>query len=263
MRAKKHLGQNFLNSKSTLLAIAREAELSLDDIVLEIGPGKGVLTEVLIEKAKRVIAVEKDGELISLLQEKFTNEIISGKLKLIHADILNFKHEDFGLMDGGYKLIANIPYYITGAIFKKFLESKHPPKKAVLLIQKEVAERIIAKPARTGKTGKGNKESILSISVKVFGKPKLVKKVPKRYFSPEPKVDSAILSISNIRTPFDKNRDKEKFFNTVKTGFAHKRKLLINNLETSSEKFSACDIKESARAENLSVSQWLCLSKKL
>jgi len=253
MRAKKSLGQNFLDSESTVSDIVREADLSSSDTVLEIGPGRGVLTASLFEKAGKVIAVEKDNELIPVLEGKFSKEIAVGKLELVHADILDFKVSDHGLEAGKYKLIANIPYYITGAIFKKFLESESP-EKIVMLVQKEVGERIAAKD---------NKGSILSISIKVFGEPKFVKTVPKEYFSPAPKVDSAIVSISNIKNPFVSSEEKEKFFDTVKRGFAHKRKLLINNVGGTPEIFSSCDVKENARAENLSVSQWLCLSKNL
>jgi len=232
----------------------READLSSSDTVLEIGPGKGVLTKSLLEKAGRVIAVEKDSELISVLEVKFSKEISSEKLKLVHADILDFDFTNYSLQTTHYKLVANIPYYITGAIFKKFLESECAPERIVMLVQKEVGERIVTKD------GKG---SILSVSIKVFGEPKFVKAVPKEYFSPAPKVDSAIVSVSNIKNPFSSIEEKEKFFNIVKMGFAHKRKLLKSNLNCVRTVLARCGIEENARAENLSVSQWLCLSKNL
>jgi len=272
MRPKKSLGQNFLKSESIVSDIVREANLSSLDIVLEIGPGRGVLTKAILEKAEKVIAVEKDGELVSLLKEKFASEISSGKLELVHTDVLEFDFAKYNILNTKYNLVANIPYYITGAIFKKFLESEKPPEKIVMLVQKEVAERIVAKPARAPayarhadrrRAGGDGKESILSISIKVFGEPKFVKSVPKEYFSPMPKVDSAILSVSNIKNPFDTDKDREKFFGTVKSGFAHKRKLLKGNLGCARTVLAQCGVEEKARAENLSVSQWLCLSKNL
>src|SRR6185312_3875994 len=139
------------------------------DVVLEIGPGRGVLTEKMLAQAKRVIAVEKDDELFVVLQEKFKKEIRNKELELVHADILDY------LPEGNYKLIANIPYNITGAILEKFLSEEHQPSLAVLLVQKEVAQRIVARD---------DKESILSISVKVYGEPKYIDTVKAGSFNP-------------------------------------------------------------------------------
>jgi 16S rRNA (adenine1518-N6/adenine1519-N6)-dimethyltransferase len=162
-------------------------EVNEKDIVIEIGPGKGALTEKLLERAGKVIAIEKDCELVKFLQEKFKKEIENGKLELIEGDILKLRITNYELRK--YKLIANIPYNITGAIIKKFLTEENQPEKMVLLVQKEVAERIVARDG---------KESILSLSVKAYGEPKYIMKVSKRFFSPEPKVDSAIIAINNI-----------------------------------------------------------------
>ncbi|MCR4306389.1 MAG: 16S rRNA (adenine(1518)-N(6)/adenine(1519)-N(6))-dimethyltransferase RsmA [Candidatus Yonathbacteria bacterium] len=254
MRAKKSLGQHFLSSKHIVSAIVSTADVSASDTVLEVGPGKGVLTEAILEKAARVIAVEKDDRLISFLEEKFSREIANGKLILVHDDILRFNLSSYQLQTTGYKLIANIPYYITGQLFKLFLESSVQPSLMVLLIQKEVAVRIAAKD---------KKESLLSISVKIYGVPRYVKSVPAHYFSPKPRVDSAILSVEHIASPFRSDAEQKKFFAIARKGFAHKRKLLRSNLGCETKVFKTCGIPEKARAENCTIENWLCLSKHL
>ena len=256
-KAKKSLGQNFLKSQKALADIVNAGDISPDDTILEIGPGKGALTEKLLEKAERVIAIEKDRELIELLKGKFSVDIKSGKLKLIWGDILEISNSDLEIATS-YKLVANIPYYITGAIIRKFLEAKQQPERMVLLVQKEVAQRIVARDG---------KESILSISVKAYGEPVFIDTVKKRYFSPEPKVDSAILLIKNIqRTVLDKKGvDEARFFEIVKAGFAHKRKVLSSNLKPLSgpttKWLEICKIPEKARAEDLLLENWVCLAK--
>ena len=215
--AKKHLGQNFLKSGKALNDVISASDLTLKDTVLEIGPGKGALTRKILEHAGKVIAIEKDADLIPLPQEEFKDEIKNKKLVLLEADVLTF---DFSKIKKGYKVVANIPFYITGAIIERFLESENQPSLMTLIVQKEVAERIVARD---------EKESILSMSVKVFGEPKYVAKIPARYFSPEPKVDSAIICIKNIKNPL-KTKDLAKFFKFVKGGFAQKRKTLSRNL---------------------------------
>lgn len=258
MRAKKSLGQNFLNSKKIVEDIITASNISKESTVLEVGPGKGVLTEALLENAGKVIAVEKDSDLIDLLNEKFEKEISDGRFKLINDDILECDLSKIVSKD--YTLIANIPYYITGALFRKFLSSNSQPKNMVVMIQKEVAQRIVSR---------NEKESLLSISVKVYGEPKYIQKVPARYFSPKPKVDSAILSINNISKNFFDNISEEIFFETLKAGFAHKRKLLIRNLESLYSKevikkmFDSCNVSFKARPENLSSCDWKCLISNL
>lgn len=257
MKAKKSLGQNFLKSIPALNAIVLAGEIKKDDIVLEIGPGKGVLTEKLLEKSGKVIAIEKDKDLLEILQEKFKEEIKNGKFILINEDVLNYE-----IQEKNYKIIANIPYNITGAILKKFLTADIQPERMVLMVQNEVARRIVAR---------GGDESILSISVKAYGNPKIIMKVPARYFSPAPKVDSAIISINAIsRKVFKENKiDEEKFWLLVKAGFAHKRKVLVSNLkdlykkEKIAELFKILNISEKARAEELALENWIALTKML
>lgn len=259
-RAKKSLGQNFLKSEIALKKIIEAGEIKKEDIILEIGPGKGALTKKLLEKADKVIAIEKDEDLFIFLQEKFQKEIEKGKLVLLNSDILELEVKEFAVLS--YKIIANIPYNITGAILKKFLTEENQPKMMVLMVQHEVAKRILAKDG---------KESILSISVKVYGEPKIVMKVAKRYFSPEPRVDSAIIKIANISRKLflEKKIGEKKFWEVIHAGFAHKRKILISNLKNSIEKqdlkhiFEKLKLKEKVRAEELTLSDWLALTSQI
>jgi len=253
MKAKKSLGQNFLKSETALRKIVEAGEIRPNDIILEIGPGKGALTKKLLEHAGLVIAVEKDRELFEFLKEKFATDISEKKLILINEDILKFSISNFQFLKN-YKIIANIPYNITGAILKKFLTAKNQPTSMILMVQREVATRILARDG---------KESILSISVKAYGEPKIIMKVEKRYFSPAPKVDSAIIAIKNIsRRVFEENKvNEEKFWEIVKKGFAHKRKKLSSNLKTflKYDKNDFTKILGNKRAENLTLSDWISL----
>lgn len=251
MFQKKSLGQNFLRSKLVAEKIIEAGAVGSQDIVLEVGPGKGALTEALLRVAREVIAVEKDDRLIMFLNLKFKEAVKAGKLKIIHQDILTFDPESENLKAGGYKLIANIPYYITGAVIRRFLGQVAAPSIMVLMLQKEVAKRIVARDG---------KESLLSMSVKAYGAPKYITTVSAKHFSPKPKVDSAILSISNISKTFFDNLSEEKFFETLKKGFAHKRKKLLSNLnlppETKERLLKNRLLSENTRAEELSLSQW-------
>ncbi len=249
-KAKKSLGQNFLKSELALRKIVETGEVTKEDIILEIGPGKGALTERLLASAGQIIAVEKDRELVELLKIKFAKEIKTKKLKLIEEDILEYE-----VKEKNYKIIANIPYNITGAILKKFLGGPNQPERMVLMIQNEVAQRIIAND---------KKESLLSISIKAYAEPKMIMKVQARYFSPKPAVDSAVILIKNIsKKLFLENKvSEEDFWSLVRAGFAHKRKKLSGNLKKLGEISLLKDIKDK-RAENLSVTDWILLLKQL
>jgi 16S rRNA (adenine1518-N6/adenine1519-N6)-dimethyltransferase len=262
MFAKKSLGQNFLKSKAALRAMVEAAKISEGTggenfTILEIGPGKGALTEALLEHNARVIAVEKDDRLITVLQEKFKEKITSGQLQISHDDALLF---DPSKIDGTYKIVANIPYYITGQFFKHYLTNKHQPQSMVIMVQKEVANRIMAHD---------KKESLLSLSIKCYGAPRAVMTVQKKYFSPVPKVDSAIIAVENISRDFFDTITEEQFFNLIKAGFAHKRKVLISNLETISARekmqiiFKKLNIPEKIRAEDLKITDWKNIAKEI
>lgn len=254
LHTKKSLGQHFLRSKSALVKITEAGHLSSDDTVLEVGPGEGVLTELLLQQAGKVIAVEKDDRLIPILQQKFASTISSGRLELIPADILTLDTKRYTLNAKRYKIVANIPYYITGALLRKFLESETQPVTMVLLLQKEVAKRIVASDG---------KESILSISVKAYGAPRYIETVKAGAFSPPPKVDSAIIAIEHISKEFFAHIDERAFFALLKKGFAHPRKLLASNLGVPQEKLKECGIDGKARPENLSLENWRRLSATL
>jgi 16S rRNA (adenine1518-N6/adenine1519-N6)-dimethyltransferase len=252
-KAKKSLGQNFLKSEPALRKIIEAGEIKDTDTVLEIGPGKGALTKKLLEKAGTVVAVEKDYALAALLREKFAEQLKEGKFVLIEEDILNFDPSSLCQDGQTYKIIANIPYNITGAILKKFLTAEHQPERMVLMVQHEVAKRIVARDG---------KESVLSISVKAYGEPKVIMKVPARYFSPAPKVDSAVILITDIsrKTFINSGISEENFWETVKAGFAHKRKKLSGNLKglINPEKSNILAA-GNKRAENLSLGDWIAL----
>ncbi|KND47997.1 MAG: 16S rRNA (adenine1518-N6/adenine1519-N6)-dimethyltransferase [Parcubacteria bacterium C7867-006] len=258
MLKKKSLGQHFLNSPQIVKDIVSAGNVNKDNVVLEIGPGEGVLTEKLLETGAHIISIEKDDRLIPELQKRFSKEISLKQLELIHADVL-----DVGITHitkDKYKLVANIPYYITGQIMRMFLESDAQPTSMTLLIQKEVADRIVARDG---------KESLLSLSIKIFGEPKIIRTVGRGAFTPQPNVDSAVINIENI----NKNRlggvKEELFFKVIHSGFAHKRKQLLPNLSSIYKRgdladvFKKCEINEKARAEDLGLETWIKLCKEI
>ncbi len=258
MIPKKQFGQNFLTSIPARIAIVAAGDVTENDTVLEIGPGKGFLTKGLLEKGSHVVALEKDRDLLPLLSETFPSEVMSGKLSLIEGDVLEFDPSSQKLSANGYKLIANIPYYITGAIISRFLSDVPQPSLMVILIQKEVAERIVARDG---------KESLLSLSVKVYGEPKMVYKVSSGSFFPAPKVDSAVLQIKNIsRTNFKNTYHEEIFFKLIHAGFAHKRKMAISQIQevfpthNMQQVFDTLMIDKRVRAEDVPLVTWLRLS---
>lgn len=255
--AKKSLGQNFLASPQAVSDIARAAEITAGETVVEIGPGQGVLTEALLAAGARVIAIEKDDRLQEMLIKKFSKEIAEERFTLVHKDILEMTDDDF---HAPYKVVANIPYYITGAILRMFLEAMEKPSVMVLMVQKEVADRIIAHDG---------KESMLSISVKAYGTPVMIRKVGRGSFRPAPTVDSAVIRIERIQNPFSSHAEEKRFFEVVRAGFAQKRKKLSRNLESIAEKdaigdaFRALSLGENMRAEDVSPSLWIEMTKRL
>lgn len=267
--AKKSLGQNFLTSVGALMDIVGAAEVRAGDEILEIGPGRGVLTKELLKAGARVTAVEKDRELVVILREMFKEEVEKGQLKIIEDDILTFDLvAHVASINRPYKLIANIPYYITGQIFRMFLEGNADvnsenkkegekngvsgwapstqPTSITILVQKEVAERVIARDG---------KESILSFSVKAYGTPRYVAIVKRGSFNPPPNVDSAILHIGNISKKFftDHAIDEKVFFEVLKAAFAHKRKMISKNLSDKGFALPPGETYKKARAEDLAL----------
>ncbi len=225
--------------------------------ILEIGPGTGALTRELLAEGGRVLAVEKDEALVAQLEETFAREIMSDTLRVIAADIRDFSPEQHGLTRAGYVLAANIPYYITGEILRKFLEAKAHPRALALLIQKEVAERILARD---------KKESISHCRSKRTER----RVLPRKYLAeisprPHPSIPS-ILVIEKVSKEFLSGITEKGFFEVVRAGFASKRKYLANNLAVRYRKepvlhaFAKCDVDEKARAEDLPLQKWKLLT---
>lgn len=258
MKAKRSLGQNFLTSGAAIKAIVDAAGVSETDTVLEIGPGKGALTKEILARGARVIAIEKDDDLYKALQQTFAAELIEGKLGLVHGDALEQDVAAFGVSSGGYKIVANIPFNITGALTRYYLSNTVQPQTMALIVQKEVAERIASRDG---------KESILSMSVQAYGTPRYIKTIKAGSFTPKPKVDSAIILIEDIsRTRFKSNEQEDYFFQLVKAGFAQKRKKLSGNLKTIlpqakiAPAFDQCNLDSDIRAEKVTIDKWMCLS---
>lgn len=252
-RSGARLGQHFLIHSWAARALAHAVAIRDGETYLEIGPGKGILTKELLALGP-VIAVEKDEALILRLRETFAPEIASGAFTLVESDVRDITPEKLGL--NRYVVAANIPYYITGEIIRQFLTADTQPRALALLVQKEVAQRAVS-----------NKESILSLSIKAYGKPSITDKVPKKHFSPPPKVDSAILLIEDVSKSFFDGLDEAHFFDVVHAGFASKRKFVSNNLATvfGKEKalaaLAATGVPEKARAEDIHLEEWKKLAQ--
>ncbi len=255
IKAKKSLGQNFLSNPRILDKIISAAEISKDDIILEIGPGTGNLTEKLSGKAGRVMAVEKDYRIIDGLRDKFKDT----NVEIIEGDILKFRIENLKFRENSYKIIGNIPYYITSNLLRTIFEKWPRPKLIVLMVQKEVAQRIVARPPDM---------NLLALSVQVYSDPKIISYVSKGNFRPIPKVDSAIIRLNPKEKTMSAN---DMFFKAIKAGFQGKRKQLANNLsknlglskEQVIEILIKTELDAKVRAENLSTEQWKKLSEYL
>ena len=251
---KKSLGQHWLKDPEILADIAEAAELTGDDVVLEIGPGLGTLTSRLLARANSVIAVEFDADLARKLPGQFPGK----KLTVVNQDILQF---DLNQLPKNYKVVANVPYYITSKIVEKLMTAENKPSVAVLLVQKEVAERIAAEA--------GNM-SILSVSVQIFAEAELDIEVPRQFFTPPPKVDSQVVVLRTRNNPLITPEDQRDFFRIVKAGFSAKRKKLRSSLSGGlgidksavEELLKNAGISPDARAEDLAIEDWKRLLKK-
>lgn len=257
LRPKKRLGQNFLISSKVLTKIVKASRLKRNDVVLEIGPGLGTLTKELAKRAKKVIAVEKDERMAVALKQDLKG---FDNIEIVGGDILKI---NFQFSKNGYKLLANLPYYITAPVIRKFLESSNPPKLMVLMVQKEVAKRICEKPPRMSK---------VAVFCQFYGTPKVVSFVRKSAFWPQPKVDSAILKITPEKVPNKSARSRQfvrDFEKVVNVGFSQPRKQLLNNLskklnlprENVSKWLQKNNINPKQRAESLTIKDWVNLTK--
>ncbi len=256
---KKSLGQHFLTSDVVPRWMCDAGSVAAGDLVFEIGPGSGVLTKEILARGAKVIALEADQRAIEILQVEFAEQIASGNLLLHHGDARQLNLTDLGLKNGQYKVISNIPYYLSGHLFRTLLESDCQPTNLVFLVQKEVAERIAKDP----------KESLLSLSVKVFGNPKYIKTVSRGHFTPSPAIDSAIILVSSISQQNFADLEKPLFFNLIHLGFAARRKQLLGNLSGQYFRteliniFSTLGLPLDVRAEDLTLDKWLTLAKSI
>lgn len=248
----RYLGQHFLNNPDIVDKIIASSRIEPGDIIFEVGPGEGVLTERLVSLADKIIAIELDTKLKDILTQKFNHQ---KNIEIIFDDILKINLPQL-LKDrniSNYKIIANIPYYITSKIIRLFLETAHQPTELVLMIQKEVAQRIVA-PA--------GKMSLLSASVQYYAQAEILFDVTKDNFNPPPKVDSSVIKISKIKksTP----QEDKKFFKIVRAGFCARRKTLANNLanslhlskEESTNLLQKINLSPNVRAQELSIAKW-------
>ncbi len=256
LRPDKKLGQNFLQDSAALEEIARTAQIQPDDAVLEIGPGLGSLTRYLAASAKTVTAIELDPALIPVLRSVLAPH---PNVRVIEGDILRFPPSQ--LMDqNDYLVVANVPYYITSAIFRHLLEKAPRPRRIVLTIQQEVAERICAKP--------GNM-SMLALSVQVYGLPVIAANIPASAFTPIPNVDSAVIRVDMYPEPVIPTQALDRFFRLAKAGFSQKRKTLRNSISAglaistsdAGQMLEQAGVDPQRRAETLSLQEWSRLSQ--
>ena len=261
-RPKKSLGQHFLKDRTVSPRIADAAAIQTSDCIIEVGPGEGVLTEELARRLDpgtgKLLAVELDNSLIPVLQARFAE---FPHVSIIHADVLEVAP---GYLSGGrpYKLVANLPYYITSAILRHFLEADHKPESLTVMVQREVAERMVAKPPDM---------SLLALSVQFYGRPSIAFRVPPGAFKPPPKVDSAVVHIEVYKpgeNPINPSNETA-FFKVAHAGFGQKRKQLGNTLATGlslpkeevAAHLVAAGIEPSRRAETLSLQEWAALTR--
>ncbi|MFH1393146.1 MAG: 16S rRNA (adenine(1518)-N(6)/adenine(1519)-N(6))-dimethyltransferase RsmA [Patescibacteria group bacterium] len=266
VKAEKKFGQHFILSKKALVQIIAAAEIKKNDTIIEIGPGLGTLTQELSKSGAKIIAIEKDPVMINILSETLADY---KNIKIIHSDArqISMSDIDVGHRYKKYKIVANLPYNVATFLIHQWLESEKPPESMILMIQKEVAQRIIAKPPRM---------NLLAVSIQFYAEAKIVDYVPAEAFWPRPKVDSAIIKITPIKKRSQKTRNV--FFMVAKAGFSQPRKQLasnlakklnipkekileiFNNFPPKADQPMAENISERARAENLSLEQWVLLS---
>lgn len=253
---KKKFGQNFLTDQDEVLnRIIEVSEVNEEDEIIEIGPGEGALTALLLEKAKKVTCIEIDRDLEKILTKKYSE---NERFTLVMQDVLEVNLRE--LITKG-KVVANIPYYITSPIINKIIENRDIISEMYIMVQKEVAERVCSKS--------GKERSVLTLAVEYFGEAEYLFTIPKNFFTPPPKVDSAFMSIKFYKDRrYEKQIEEELFFKYVKAAFSNKRKNIVNNLSTLGidkdiirEKLNILGIKESERAENITIEKFIEIAK--
>ena len=253
--AKKSLGQHWLQDADALEAMCEAAEVQLDDVILEIGPGFGSLTQHLLDWEANVIALEFDETLIPALRQKFSKATAAGRFMIEQGDIRSY---DFTQLPASYKVVANIPYYLTSNLIQLLSETTNPPTAAALLVQKEVAERVAAGPGAM---------SILSVTAQFYWQVSLGEKVPAKLFSPPPKVDSQILILQRRSDLPIADQDVKAFFRLVKAGYSQRRKTLLNSLSAGLQLdktvvqtiCQTADVDPGRRAQTLTMDEWRAL----
>jgi 16S rRNA (adenine1518-N6/adenine1519-N6)-dimethyltransferase len=251
IRPSKRFGQNFLINENASEEIIKTAELKPNDLILEIGPGTGVLTEKIVKLANKVVIIEKDRNMISILKERFKD---IKNIEIIEADILKYQIEL-----KNYKVIGNLPFYLTAPIIRKLLEIENQPSLMALIIQKEVGQRICVNPP---------KMNLLATSVQIYSHPEIISYIPKTSFWPTPKVDAAVIKIIPKENKINKP-DSNLFFKIIKAGFSQPRKQLINNLSAglkidknkTGEWLKKNNLSPKQRAETLNIKEWLILTE--
>lgn len=247
---KKSLGQHWLHDNASLEAMCDAADIAAGDVVLEIGPGTGTLTERLLARGAEVIALEYDTSLTEGLAQKF-GHLPASRFFIQEGDIRTY---DLNNLPDNYKIVANIPYYLSANLLRILTESKHKPSVAALLVQKEVAERVAAKPGSM---------SFISVAVQFYYDAKLGAEVPARLFTPPPKVDSKILVLNKRATPLF-SLDEKMFFRIIKAGFSNRRKTLLNSLSAGlrvgkaeiKDYLKVAGINPQSRPQELSLDEW-------
>ncbi|MHB0858839.1 MAG: 16S rRNA (adenine(1518)-N(6)/adenine(1519)-N(6))-dimethyltransferase RsmA [Anaerolineae bacterium] len=267
IRPSKGLGQNFLTDERVMETIVRAADLHADDIVLEVGPGVGLMTLRMAQQAGQVVAIELDRKMVAVLAQTVGD---LGNVHVVQGDILEVDHvallaEATGLPDPStlrYQVVANLPYYITSAALRALLGARIRPKQLTVMVQREVAERITASPGQM---------SLLAISVQVYGQPEIVARVPASAFYPPPKVDSAILHVRVFGQPRVSEAKLPRFFQVVHAGFGQKRKQLHNSLghglrlspDAVNAALQASGVAPDRRAQTLTIEEWAALADAL
>jgi 16S rRNA (adenine1518-N6/adenine1519-N6)-dimethyltransferase len=257
---RKDLGQNFLTDPAILSRIVSAADLSPKDLVVEVGAGTGTLTRAVAEAAGRVVALELDRRLVEILQEQLAD---LPNVDIHHANVLS--HPIAGLGHRGYKVVGNLPYYITSAVLRRFLEAEPRPQILVVTVQREVAERIVASPGDM---------SLLAVSVQFYGRPRIVMRIRAGAFYPPPKVDSAVVRIDVFEQPtvtLSERCSEERFFRVVRAGFSQKRKTLRNSLRGGlglsaamvEKALQQAGVDDRRRAETLSLQDWAAVAEAL